>query len=87
MEEYDYLSCIGLFSEGFTDWKEACADVNEELRSMPHICGAATLLSRGGSAVRFLARSASDMTQANKQLWDVARASLLHLPSFDHRKY
>ena len=87
MEVFDYMSCIGLFAEGFTSWKEACAALNEELKSMPHICGAASLLSRGGCVVRFLARSASDMTQAHKQLWDVARASLLHLSPFEHRKY
>ncbi len=87
MEEFDYMSCMGLFAEGFTGWKEACAALNEELKSVPHICGAASLLSRGGCVVRFLARSASGMTQANKQLWDVARAGMLCLPPFDQRKY
>ncbi len=87
MEEFDYMSCIGLFADGFKDWKVSCTALNEEIKSMPNICGASTLLSGGGCVVRFLARSASDMTRANKQLWDVARASLLHLSSFDHRKY
>jgi urease accessory protein len=87
MEEFDYMSCIGLFAEGFTAWEETCTALNQELKSMLHIYGAASLPSRGGCVVRFLARSASDMTQANKRLWDVARASALHLPSFDHRKY
>ena len=87
MHEFDYLSCMGLFADGFTRWQEICAALNEELQSVPHIRGGATQLSRGGCMVRFLARSASDMTQAQKQLWDVARGILLEHPPFEHRKY
>ena len=87
MEEFDYMSCMGLFADGFTRWKEVCAALNEELKRVPNVRGGATLLSRGGCVVRFLARSASDMTLANKKLWDVARGQLAGLPPFDHRKY
>jgi urease accessory protein len=87
MQEFDYMSSMGLFADGFTRWKEVCAALNEELQSVPDIRGAATLLSRGGCMVRFLARSAADMTQAQKQLWDAARGILLGLPPFEHRKY
>lgn len=87
MEEFDYLSCLGLFAGGFTRWKEVYAEVNEELKRVPDIRGGASLLSRGGCVVRFLARSASHMTLANKKLWDVARGQLAGLPPFDHRKY
>jgi len=87
MEEFDYISCMGLFADGFTRWKEVSAELNEELKSMPHVHGGTTLVSRSGCVVRFLARSASDMTLANKKLWDAARGLLAGLPPFDHRKY
>jgi urease accessory protein len=87
MEDFDYMSCMGLFADEFTRWKEVSAVLNEELRSVSNIRGGATLLSRGGCTVRFLARSAPDMILANKQLWDAARKALLHLSPFDHRKY
>jgi urease accessory protein len=87
MEEFDYLSCLGLFADGFPRWNEVSAALNEELKSMPHVRGGATLVSRGGCVARFLARSASGMTLANKQLWDAARKLLAGLPPFDQRKY
>jgi urease accessory protein len=87
MEEFDYLSCIGLFADGFTRWKDVSATVHELLENVPNVRGGSTLLSRGGCVVKFLARSAFDMTMANKKLWDAARAQLAGLPSFDHRKY
>ena len=33
MEEFDYMSCMGLFADGFTRWKEVSAALNEELKS------------------------------------------------------
>ena len=87
MEEFDYMSCVGLFADGFTRWKEVCHNLNEELKSTPDIRGGATLVSRGGCVVRFLARSTSDMTLANKTLWDAARGQLAGLPRFERRKY
>jgi urease accessory protein len=87
MEEYDYMSCLGLFAEEFPNWKEVSAALNEELKSMSNVRGGATMLARGGCVVRFLSRSASDMTQANKALWDAAREQIMRLPPFDHRKY
>ena len=87
MEEFDYMSCMGLFADGFTRWEQVAGGMNEELKSVPNVHGGATLLSRGGCMVRFLARSASDMTIANKKLWDAARKHVADLPPFDHRKY
>jgi urease accessory protein len=37
MEEFDYMSCVGLFAEGFANWKEVSAALNEELKHMPNI--------------------------------------------------
>ena len=87
MEEFDYMSCMGLFADGFTRWKEVAAALNEELKSEPDIRGGATLISQGGCVARFLSCSASDMTLANKKLRDVARGQVAGLPPFDHRKY
>jgi len=87
MEDFDYQSSLGLFADGFDRWKELPAALNEELKRAPGVRGGATLLSRGGCVARFLARTASDMTLANKRLWDVARGQLAGLPAFDHRKY
>lgn len=87
MEEFDYLSCMGLFADGFTRWKEVCAALNEALKRVPDIRGGATLLSQGGCVARFVAPSASDMTLANKKLWDVARGQFAGLPPLDRRKY
>jgi urease accessory protein len=87
MEEFDYMACVGIFADGFTEWKEVCAAVNEELNGMPNIRGAATLLARSGCVARFLARSASDMTNANQTLWDAARKRVAGLPPFACRKY
>jgi len=87
MQEFDYMSCLGIFANGFTRWTELCAAANEELQAIPEVRGGATVLSRGGCMVRFLARSASDMTRANQRLWNVARHLIAGLPPFDHRKY
>lgn len=87
MEEFDYMSCMALFADGFTHWKEAAAALNEELKSAPTVRGGASLLSRSGCLVRFLARSASDMTLASSKLLDAARQQVAGLPPFDRRKY
>ena len=61
--------------------------MNAELESLPQVLGGVSLLSRGGCVIRYLARSASDMTRMNKKLWDAARELVVQLPAFDHRKY
>lgn len=87
MEEFDYMACMGLFADGLEDWLPVTAAMQAELERAPQVCGGVSLLSRGGCVVRFLARSASDMTCMNKKLWDAARELVLRAPAFDHRKY
>ncbi|MGA7792432.1 MAG: urease accessory protein UreD [Candidatus Acidiferrales bacterium] len=87
MEEFDYMSWMGLFAGEFMRWKEVSAALNKELKTLQNVRGGATLVSRGGCVMRFLSRSASDMTLANKKLWDVARGQFAGLPPLDHRKY
>jgi urease accessory protein len=87
MEGLDYMACMGLFAEEFDDWQPLAAAMNAQLECAPAICGGVSLLSHGGCVIRYLARSASDMTRMNRNLWDRARELLIHLPPFDHRKY
>jgi hypothetical protein len=60
--------------------------MNAELETIPQVRGGVSLLSRGGCVIRYLARSASEMTRMNKKLWDAARELVVQLPLFDHRK-
>lgn len=87
MENFDYMACMGLFAEGFENWSSVVSAINAELVSMPEVHGGVSLLSHGGCVIRYLARSASDMTRMNRKLWDAARELIIKLPAFDHRKY
>jgi len=87
MEDFDYMGSVGFFADGFSNWKECCAQLNDVLNAIPNIKGAVSMLARNGCMARFLSRSASDMTEANQKLWNSGRHSLLNLPPFEHRKY
>ena len=87
MQEFDYMTSLLVVADGFTRWLELCETLNAALERMPELLGGASVLARGGCVARFLARSASDMTDANKKLWGVAREALLGLAPFDDRKY
>lgn len=87
MEGFDYIGSLAIFADGFMRWKELCAAINAELDLSASVRGGASLLPRGGCVVRFLARSAPDLTLVSKNLWDAARESIAGLPPFDHRKY
>jgi urease accessory protein len=87
MEEFDYAICMGLFADGFDNWPQVATAMNAELASCPAVRGGVSLLSRGGCVVRYLARSASEMTRTNQKLWDAARELVVQLPRFVHRKY
>ena len=86
-EEFDYMTCLGLFAEESTDWPRVVAALQSELDRMPQVFGGVSLLSRNGCVARFLARSASDMICLNKTLGEAARELVLRMPSFDYRKY
>lgn len=87
MEEFSYMACLGLFADRFENWPAVVASMNAGLENVPQVKGGVSLLSHGGCVVRYLANSASDMTRANKILWDAARELVVQLPRFDHRKY
>ena len=86
-EEFDYMTCMGLFADSSTDWARVVAALQAELDRVPQVFAGVTLLSRGGCVVRFLARSASDMICLNKTLGAAGRELMLCKPSFDDRKY
>src|SRR4029077_12399243 len=73
MKNFDYLICMGVLADGFESWQRVAAAMNAELGTMPEVCGGVSLLSHSGCVIRYLARSASEMTQMNKKLWDAAR--------------
>ena len=87
MKAFDYMAWLGIFAEGFNCWEQVTSAMNLLLESATNVSGGASLLSRGGSTVRFLARSASDMMLLNKKLWEAARQHVAGLPPFDRRKY
>jgi urease accessory protein len=87
MKNFDYLISMGVFADGFENWQRVAAAMNAELDSMPQVRGGVSLLSHGGCVIRYMARSASEMIQMNKKLWDAARELVVQLPRFDHRKY
>jgi urease accessory protein len=87
MEDFDYMTCLSVFADKFTQWAEVWEGLNAELERTPEIRGGANLLAHGGCVARFLARSAPDMTRMNKKLWNLARQTMLRLSPFDDRKY
>lgn len=87
MGEFDYMTSMLLLADGFRDWQPVAAAINAELEAAPLVSGGVSLLTQGGCVIRYLTRSASEMTRVNKRLWDKARGLVLQLRPFDHRKY
>jgi urease accessory protein len=87
MEEFDYFVAMSIFADGFKDWENIATALNAKLDSAPQIHGGTSIFSHHGCAVRFLARSASDMSSMNKLLWDAARELIAGLAPVDLRKY
>jgi urease accessory protein len=87
MGDFNYMACMGLFADGFENWQRVATAMNVELDTIPHVRGGVSLLAHGGCVIRYLTRSASDMTRMNKKLWDAARELVVQLSPFDHRKY
>jgi urease accessory protein len=87
MKEFDYMASLGIFADGFSRWEDLITRIKDCLVEEPNVYSGASLLSRGGCAIRFLARSAPEMTNLNKKLWDAARECVAGLTPLDHRKY
>ncbi len=87
MEDFGYLASFVLIADGFDAWSTVLASLNESLAAAPHVFGGASLLSSAGCVVRFLTKSAVELTDAIATLWAAARSSLLGLPPAALRKY
>jgi len=87
MDEFNYMTCMGVFAAEFDGWPQMAAEVHAQLRDMPDVVGGVSLISRGGCVVKYMANSAADLTEANKKLWSVARELVIRLPVFDPRKF
>ncbi len=87
MEEFGYLASFVLIADGFDSWPELLALLNETLVAAPRVYGGASLLASAGCVVRFLAKSAVDLTDAAGAFWAAARGALLGLPPAELRKY
>jgi urease accessory protein len=87
MEEFGYLASFVLIADGFDGWPEIIASMNETIAARPRVFGGASLLARAGCAVRLLAKSAVDLTDAATALWAASRSALLGLPPAELRKY
>ena len=87
LEKSHYVANAVFVAGDFDAWPQLLAALHAALSSQLGIYGGASLLARYGCIVRFLARTASDLAEANTALWSAARPVLLGIPAFDLRKY
>jgi urease accessory protein len=87
LDEFNYVANAILVADEFQDWPRLLSELAAALDSLPAIYGGVSLLAHSGCVVRFLARTASDLVEANAALWKAARPLLLGKPAFDLRKY
>jgi urease accessory protein len=86
-EGYGYVASLVILADGFENWPRVFDTMQATLATMPQIRAGASLLGTGGCVVRYLTKSAGDLSVATSALWAAARQSLLALPPFDLRKY
>jgi urease accessory protein len=87
MEGFGYVATLGCFGDGVEDWEHMARSLDEQLKGIGSVLGGVSPISRSGVIVRFLAPSASDLTEATRSLWALARRLLLGLPAVDMRKW
>jgi urease accessory protein len=87
MSTYSYCASLLIVVDSFPDWRPVLASLRAELEAVPGIIGGASLLAEAGCSARYLASSAIALQEATRRLWAAARREVLHLPSFDPRKY
>lgn len=84
MEGMSYLATLALLFDG--DPGALLLELDSVLAGAPGVRGGVTRLGRGGLLVRFLAASAPELQATFRQLWAIARRSLLGLGPLDLRK-
>ncbi len=87
MEDFNYTASLGVFADGPYDWKSIEKNLAAQIAAVDGIFGGTSLLPRNGCLVRFLTKTAVQLSAATLALWASARESLLQLPPFELRKY
>ncbi len=87
MEGFGYFATLGCFADGVDRWEDAARSLGEQLKGIGSVLGGVSPVSGGGLVIRFLAPSASNLTEATRGLWTLARRLLLGLPAVDLRKW
>jgi urease accessory protein len=86
-EAYAYSGSLAILADGFTQWPQLIAEVNERFAAFPEVHGGVSKLAGEGCLVRLWANSAIELTGIGAALWAVARALVLGLPPLESRKY
>lgn len=84
---FDYMATLLVMADPFERWNETVAAMDATLKELPSVYGGASALASGGCIVKLLARSASDLTQAQAALHGLARRIVFGAPVLDLRKY
>jgi urease accessory protein len=85
-QDFNYVASLLAFAEGWQEWEKLRCALDEKLASLPQISGGTSLLSLNGCIVRYLTKTAWELTQATRVLWGMTRRLLLGLEPFDLRK-
>lgn len=86
-EGFNYMATLVIVADQLDVWKETAAAMNAELKKIPQVHAGATMLAASGCVVKLLARSASDLSAAQKALWGRARRMIFRSLAVDLRKY
>jgi urease accessory protein len=86
MEDFNYLASIIVVGEVGPQWSSVLSCIETALDAIPGINFGASEIACGGWVVRFMTRTATDLTIAKQCIWAIARRSLLGLEAFDLRK-
>jgi hypothetical protein len=86
-EGFDYMATLLVVADAFERWEETVAAMDAALKELPAVYGGASTLAHGGCIVKLLARSASNLTQAQAALCGLARKMVFNSPVIDLRKY
>ena len=84
---FNYMATLIVVADESDSWQEIVMIMAAELNNVPEVSGGASALAYGGCVVKLLARSASDLLQAQMMLWKRARQAVFGLTPIELRKY
>jgi urease accessory protein len=90
--DFNYFASIIIVGEGADDgsayeWPALSVAIESKLRDWTRVYGGVSELGCGGSAARFMAYRASDLTAVAHLVWSIARRFLLGREAFEWRKF